>query len=388
MSETNPLNHYPQVAEEYWLNFAQEITVKHGEEALEKITPSVAKLSDLFTVDRPEKKFPDYFSDNELLSAYGLFFLPQSFVRTTYALRFITEARQWKAPSTPLRILDLGSGPGSCGIACAHYFKQLGVPALELNALDHSATALAALEPFAEAVLGNKCYVKTRIGDAHRTDTWPEGPFDIIIAGFVLNEMKSLNQSALVAWIESMKDRLTPDGLILILEPALKVTSQRLQKLSDEIAAHEIVARIGPELDAHPCPQLADGVHWSHEVRHWQIPSTTEFINRKLHRDLRDVRFTFAAFSNQKIKSLDQSAIRIVSDIQIIKGLLRFIGVQNGQLQTVEVSTRGLSKHDVKVLAAKFERGDIVSHSQPYAAKVRLTDSAELKIVWAAQPRN
>ncbi len=185
-----------------------------------------------------------------------------------------------------------------------------------------------------------------------------------------------------------MKDRLTPDGLILILEPALKVTSQRLQKLSDEIAAHEIVSRIGPELDAHPCPQLADGVHWSHEVRHWQIPSTTEFINRKLHRDLRDVRFTFAAFSNQKIKSLDQSSIRIVSDIQIIKGLLRFIGVQNGQLQTVEVSTRGLSKHDVKVLAAKFERGDMVSHSQPYAAKVRLTDSAELKIVWAAQPRN
>jgi hypothetical protein len=176
--------------------------------------------------------------------------------------------------------------------------------------------------------------------------------------------------------------------LILILEPALKVTSQRLQKLSDEIAAHEIVARIGPELDAHPCPQLADGVHWSHEVRHWQIPSTTEFINRKLYRDLRDIRFTFAAFSNQKIKSLDQSAIRIVSDIQIIKGLLRFIGVQNGQLQTVEVSTRGLSKHEVKVLASKFERGDIVSHSQPYATKVRLTDSAELKIVWAAQPRN
>ena len=388
MSETNPLNQYPQVAEDYWLNFAQAITGMNGEEAFEKITPSVAKLSDLFTIDRPDKKFPDYFADNDLLSAYGLFFLPQSFVRTTYALRFITEGRQWKAPSSPLRILDLGSGPGSCGVACAHYFKQLGVPELELHALDHSATALAALEPFAEATLGNKCMVKTRIGDAHRADTWPEGPFDIIIAGFVLNEMKSLGQPALIQWIESMKDRLTPDGLILILEPALKVTSQRLQKLSDEIAAHEIISRIGPELDAHPCPQLADGVHWSHEVRHWQIPSTTEFINRKLHRDLRDVRFTFAAFSNQKIKALDPSAIRIVSDIQIIKGLLRLIGVQNGQLQTVEVSTRGLSKHDVKILASKFERGDVVSHSQPTAAKVRLMDSADLKIIWAAQPRN
>jgi len=107
-----------------------------------------------------------------------------------------------------------------------------------------------------------------------------------------------------------------------------------------------------------------------------------------LHRDLRDVRFTFAAFSDQKIPRLESSAIRIVSDIQIIKGLLRFIGVQNGQLQTVEISTRGLSKHDVKVLASKFERGDIVSHSQPPAAKVRLPDSTGLQIVWAAQPRN
>jgi len=85
---------------------------------------------------------------------------------------------------------------------------------------------------------------------------------------------------------------------------------------------------------------------------------------------------------------MDSSAIRIVSDIQIIKGLLRFIGVQNGQLQTVEVSTRGLSKHDVKLLAAKFERGDIVSHTQPAAAKVRLNNTADLKIIWAAQPRN
>ena len=388
MSETNPLNQYPEIAEDYWLNFAQEITGLVGEEALEKITPSVARLSDLFTVDRPEKKFPDYFSDNELLSAYGLFFLPQSFIRTTYALRFITEARQWKAPTSPLRILDLGSGPGSCGVACAHYFKELGVSEIELNALDHSATALATLEPFSEAILGNKIKVKTRIADAHRAETWPEGPFDIIIAGFVLTEMKSLNQPALLQWVESMKDRLTPDGLILILEPALKVTSQRLQKLSDEIAAQEIISRIGPELDNHPCPQLVDGVHWSHEVRHWQIPTTTEFINRRLHRDLRDVRFTFAAFSDQKIKALDKSTIRIVSDIQIIKGLLRFIGVQNGQLQTIELATRGLSKHDVKLLAAKFERGDIVTHSQPPAAKVRLMDSADLKIIWAAQPRN
>jgi hypothetical protein len=284
--------------------------------------------------------------------------------------------------------LDLGSGPGSCGIACAHYFKQLGVTNLELNAVDHSATALAALEPFAAVVLGNNYEVKTRIGDAHRMETWPEGPFDIILAGFVLNEMKSLNQAALLQWIEAMKSRLTSDGLIIILEPALKVTSQRLQRLSDAIAAQNSITRIAPELDSNPCPQLADGIHWSHEVRQWQIPSTTEFINRKLHRDLRDVRFTFAAFSNQKIPLLPSNAVRIVSDIQIIKGLIRLIGVQNGQLQTIEISTRGHSKHEVKILASQFERGDIVSHSQAPSEKIRLNHPADLRIIWSTRTNN
>jgi hypothetical protein len=284
--------------------------------------------------------------------------------------------------------LDLGSGPGSCGIACAHYFKQLGVSELELNAVDHSATALAALEPLAEVVLDNKIKVKTRLGDAYRMETWPEGPFDIIIAGFVLNEMKSLNLAALQQWVEGMKSKLSPNGLIIILEPALKVTSQRLQKLSDAVAAQNSISRIAPKLDAQPCPQLVDGIHWSHEVRHWQIPTTTEFINRKLHRDLRDVRFTFAAFSNQKIPAVPSTAIRIVSDIQIIKGLIRFIGVQNGQLQTVEISTRGHSKHDVKVLASRFERGDILCHSQAPSEKIRLSNISDLQIIWSARPNN
>jgi hypothetical protein len=61
MSVINPLNQYPKKAEEYWLNFAQEITGLRDEEALEKIAPAVARLSDLFTVDRPEKSFQTIF---------------------------------------------------------------------------------------------------------------------------------------------------------------------------------------------------------------------------------------------------------------------------------------------------------------------------------------
>jgi alcohol dehydrogenase YqhD (iron-dependent ADH family) len=57
MSVINPLNQYPTKAEEYWLNFAEEITGLKDEEALEKITPAVARLSDLFTVIGLKKSF-------------------------------------------------------------------------------------------------------------------------------------------------------------------------------------------------------------------------------------------------------------------------------------------------------------------------------------------
>jgi hypothetical protein len=44
-----------------------------------------------------------------------------------------------------------------------------------------------------------------------------------------------------------------------------------------------------------------------------------------------------------------------------------------------------LSKHDVKLLAATFERGDVVAHAQPAGPRVRLADTSELRILYAAQ---
>jgi hypothetical protein len=75
----------------------------------------------------------------------------------------------------------------------------------------------------------------------------------------------------------------------------------------------------------------------------------------------------------------------VVSDVQIIKGMLRFIGIQRGDLQTVEVPTRGLSKHDIKLLAETFERGDVIAHAQAPAPRVRLSGTAELRIVYSAR---
>jgi SAM-dependent methyltransferase len=384
MSPTDSSIAYPAEAEAFWVGQAELVSEKLGDEALERMTPAVAHLSDLFTTERPDKKFPDYFADPRLLAAYGVFFLPQSFTRTSIALAQACGLRSWK-PSSPVpTILDLGSGPGSCGVAAAYRLRQAGSKKINLYGVDKSPSALASMESFAWATLGEDVETKTRIGDASRPETWPEGPFDLIVAGFVMNEMPQLDHAALLRWFGELKARLAPGGLILILEPALRITAERLQKLSDNIAAEEMT-RIAPELDALPDPQLGPGEHWSHETRAWKAPASTEFVNRHLHRDLREVRFSFAAFSDAPLTPLPPGLSRLISDVQIIKGLLRFITIREGAIESVEVPTRGLSKHEVKKLAATFGRGDIVRHPHPAAPKLRLANHEELTVFWTPE---
>lgn len=372
---------YPPAAESFWVGEAERVMERSGEEALEKLTGAVAHLSDLFTTERPSKQFPDYFADPRLLAAYGVFFLPQSFTRTSFALAQVCGLRGWRPARPAPRVLDLGSGPGSCGMAVAHRLTQLGCADISLTGLDKSPMALVAMEAFGQAVLGAKGQVSTRIGDAARPETWPEGDFDVIVAGFVLNELPQLDDKALLRWYDAVRSRLAPGGLVLVLEPALRVTSERLQRLSDALAARGD-RRVAPELDALPDPQLAGGEHWSHETRAWTAPKSTEFVNRHLHRDLREVRFAFAAFSDAALPPLPYGLARLVSDVQIIKGLIRFVTVRDGRIENVEAPTRGLSKHEVKQLAATFSRGDLVRYPEAPEPRRRLANHEELRVVW------
>jgi SAM-dependent methyltransferase len=384
MSPGEPYLAYPAEAEAFWVGQAELAAEKIGDEALERMTPAVAHLSDLFTTERPDKKFPDYFADPRLLAAYGVFFLPQSFMRTSFALAQICGLRGWKPSNEVPAVLDLGSGPGSCGVAAAYRLREAGHAKLRLHGVDKSPSALASMESFARATLGEAVETKTRLGDASRPETWPEGPFDVIVAGFVLNEMPQLDQTALLRWFGELKAKLAPGGLILILEPALRITAERLQKLSDALAAG-VMIRIAPELDALPDPQLGPGEHWSHETRAWEAPASAEFVNRHLHRDLREVRFSFAAFSDAPLSELPSGLSRLISDVQIIKGLIRFITIREGRIEAVEVPTRGLSKHEVKKLAAGFGRGDVVRHLHPAAPKLRLANHSDLTVFWTPE---
>ena len=92
-------------------------------------------------------------------------------------------------------------------------------------------------------------------------------------------------------------------------------------------------------------------------MRAWTPPPATEFLNRKLHRDLGAVRFSLALFSDADLPALPAGAARVVAEPQLLKGLVRLVVSAGGAVRTVELPTRGLGKREAKALAAGFARG-------------------------------
>jgi len=367
---------FPPELEAAWMTKAEQATGRTAEDALEVLRADVQKLSDLFTVGRPDGTFPDYFTDARLLAAYGLFFFPQAWARTGWSLAHAIDFRGWKPSRPPVRILDLGSGSGGCGLRVARKLSQIQGHTIELIAVDRSPSALAALESVAPIACPQATII-TRIGDAREVETWPEGDFDIIIGGFVLNELGFKEDGEREGWMKRLSARLAPHGLVILIEPALRTTAEPLRKLSDA-RARKSPKRIGPEVDAMPCPLLG-GEHWDHEVRPWTPPLLTEYLNRKLHRNLTAIRFSQALFSDAELSVLPAEAARIVAEPQLIKGLFRFIVSQGGKLRTIEVPTRGLSKREAKALDEQYMRGDIVSLPVSTETRQRLENATELK---------
>ena len=363
------------IIENFWLARARSLTGEaETEAALDKLRPAVQHLSDLFTTERPAAGFPDYAATPELLVAYGLFFFPQSYVRARIALEQAVRFRGWHpaagqggAAERVLRVLDLGSGAGPCGLAAATVLRELapGSP-VALTALDHSNAALASLRELAQA--GQGVSVETRVVNLRRIAEKPggvpvlSGAADVIIVGFAANELFGGDGTALREWMASLRPCLAPGGLLVVLEPALRETALPLQRAADSLTAEGVFHRWAPDLGDAPFPLSGDGKFHPHEVRRWSPPESLQFLNRTLYRETGVLKFAYTALGVDAPAPLPEEplALRLVSPLEVLKGrVVCSVVTAEGRRFSVEIPTRALSKSKVKTFAATFERGDV-----------------------------
>jgi len=172
------------------------------------------------------------------------------------------------------RVLDVGSGPGPLALAA------LDAGATSALAIDRSAAALDVARALAAST-----------GAPLTTARWepsqplPDGPFDLVLAGHVLNELGD-DLGARARLVETMMARLSPGGLVVLLEPALRETSRALLALRDRLVAGGATVR-APCLYRGDCPALVRESDWCHAERSWTPPPLVDELAHaaKLHRE-------------------------------------------------------------------------------------------------------
>lgn len=333
------------------------------EKDLPRLEPVVERLSRLFTDARPET-FSVYLDDPDTLTAYALFFAPQTYARVTAALDGILN-RLPAFPDRPLRILDLGCGFGSAAAAAADLLADRTGHPPAVTCVDWSPEALRAVREFlpgAETIR------------ADLTAYTPEGTFDIILSSFAFNEIFPAPETAAAA-VEHFSRALAPDApaFLLLLEPADRRAVPRLLSLRDRLPALPLYAPC-PHRKSCPMIPTQDGI--CHDVRRFKPGRAMTLLNRRLFRTISDVKYTPLAFGRPGGPEADgfgeAEFLRLTGPVDKAKGLLTCrVCMGDGALRKLEIPSAALPTDRRHALLDR-QRGDTAWLDGPLDVRKRL----------------
>ena len=180
----------------------------------------------------------------------------------------------------PLRVIDLGAG---CGAMSLGLVATLDVP-LAITAIDRDTRALELAATAVRDLAARRGRAVTFVTRTDDATTARLADADLVVMGTLLNE---LDADARLAAAERALGALSPDGALIILEPALRDTTRDLHALRDAVIGRGKAHVFAPCTRATaPCPALADPTDWCHEHRAATLPPKTAELAKLTH--LRD----------------------------------------------------------------------------------------------------
>lgn len=269
----------------------------------------VAEMSAYFTSERAHLP-KNYLNKKELRAGYLLYFVPSNFLKVIYCLEQAHACERFKGLAQ-VNILDIGSGPGTASLASAHFWREHAPDqAVEIVAFDQNTGALhdakhifnnyvgAALSgrPIREGTQAPPYTFKTvySLLNHKNISRSIRGRFNIIIAANLIGEFRDNDERAL--FLESvMENLLEDDGILIVIEPALRWTTRNLMKARDDLLSAtplsltlphkgggktEGVNILAPCLHNAPCPMLKESDRdWCHMYLDWKCPEVITKID-------------------------------------------------------------------------------------------------------------
>ncbi|MCK9171191.1 MAG: small ribosomal subunit Rsm22 family protein [Treponema sp.] len=343
----------------------------------------------------------DYMEDNGLLGAYLLYYWPVSYMQTALAAstcQFFCTLHSRKT----IRILDIGSGPGpaSCAVMDLLQRKYSDGISFEFTLADASGKALSLAEKLLKQKTSSEKTVKVfthEVDLEHSLHFLQEkDTYDIIIVSHALNELWRGDRDCIAkryAMLEKVAERLSAEGFLFLLEPALLETSRSLMAVRDLLVSHGF-SIYAPCLSDGLCPALSAGPnHTCHAEIPWTPPEPVSSLAKTAGLDRNSVKMSFIA-AGKKPQNNDASAeekrsgrtvtARVVSDAMLNKsGRIRYLlcnghtrfafSAKKGDTDAQSAGFFALRRYDVIEIISPEIRGEGENTAYGFGPDTKLT---------------
>ena len=306
---------------------------KRTQEEMNVLAADVARLSGLLTRERQSLPAA-YLKDKGLRDAYLAYFLPSNLAKIHVPLAELLLHPAAMPDAGRLKVLDLGSGPGTSLFGLLEFFGAAEhKPVLDCIAVDQVAENLALAELLFAGYRERSAVtasLKTICGNVEHAAGLQGGPFHLIVLSNVLNELFAQDPDRTVKRLsylrDVLKDLLIENGSCIIIEPALRETSRDLLEVRDGLAA-EGTAVYGPCLRRGNCPALANPKDWCHEDIPWDPPELIRELDQKTGLRKDSLKFSWLVLRKDGKALSDiypQNVFRVVSEPLVSKGKCEF----------------------------------------------------------------
>lgn len=266
-----------------------------------------------------------YLDDKKYCDAYLLYYTTCNLLKMVHPLGEIQKSGFFNEHSG-LRVLDLGSGTGTMTLGLSFWLAEHFPSAqAHFTAWDQSALALRTFEDFYKKFgWKNKLLtLHTNIENARPSDTL----YDLIIGGNILNELTGPGEEQFTGLLQR---NLLPGGFVILIEPALRISSRRLLELRDRLLQRGWFV-FAPCFTNKNCPALTDPGDWCHHDIPWERPSFIAILDEMAGHIRKSLKFSYLILSRQDIHLSDfvfskrdfTHQFRVVSDLSKEKGRRR-----------------------------------------------------------------
>jgi ribosomal protein RSM22 (predicted rRNA methylase) len=317
------------------------------------IVPHFIRLSDQFnrlsseTTLGLDSYWEDVKNPQNLRLAYFLGFMPCNAYRIAHIFHELTRLGFNGFQTTEkLRILDYGAGPATASIGLLSALEQksfFASSSLEFSLVEQD-KALLQLGLQWAAFFAQKTDLSTQWKGFHKKIQLkspldpllnPASPrFDIWMISFMINELFSQFQTfaqndehacelAANALIQGWDEHLSTEGLVVIVEPALKTQSRQLLQIRKKLleserflSAYQILT---PCLGHQNCGALSSAEDWCHEEISFMRPSFLKKLDELTGLDHKSLNFSYLVVIKSRKKrseiltQLNMPAVRLVS---------------------------------------------------------------------------